>query len=45
MPGRVSSPISWWKPGVVTARSAGLTSGPSPPEATRIIRSVRSGNW
>ena len=31
--------------GVVIARSAGLTSGPSPPEATSTSRSVRSGNW
>ena len=44
-PGSVSTPITWWKPGVVIARIAGDTSGPRPPEATSISRSVRSGNW
>ena len=37
--------MTWWKPGVVSVRIPGLTSAPRPPEATRIIRSVRSGNW
>ena len=31
----VSTPITWWKPGVVIARIAGVTSGPRPPEPTR----------
>ena len=44
-PGSVATPIAVWKPGSVIARMIGLTSGPRPPGATRIIRSVRSGNW
>ena len=44
-PGAASRPMTWWKPGVVIARIAGLTSGPRPPVPTRTSRSVRSGYW
>ncbi len=44
-PGAASSDIAWWKPGVVMARIAGLTSGPRPPDDTSTSRSARSGNW
>ncbi len=44
-PGSVSGPMTYSNPGVVIARITGFTSGPSPPEPTRISRSVRSGNW
>ncbi len=37
--------MTWWKPGVVMTRMAGVTSGPRPPDPTRTIRSVRSGYW
>ena len=45
IPGRVTTPMAWWKPGVVIALIAGVTSGPRPPDDTRITRWVRSGNW
>ena len=40
-PGSVTTPIAALNPGSVIERIARVTSGPIPPGATRIIRSVR----